>query len=58
MHARRPGHVERGVDEKFVQETLPHAQTLLRERDRIDKELHPEPPPDGEEDPEVLEMEE
>ena len=43
---------------QFVQETLPHAQKLLRERDKMDKELHPEPPPDGEEDPEVPEMEE
>ena len=37
--------------------TLPHAQMLMRERQRIEREAHPEPSPDEDEDSEVPEME-
>ena len=39
--------------ERFVRATIPHVQTLMKERERMEKEKHPEPPADSEDDEEM-----
>ena len=34
----------------FVRATIPHVQTLMKERERMEKEKHPEPPAEDDEE--------
>ena len=45
-----PGMTRETWTERFVRATIPHVQTLMKERERMEKEKHPEPPAEDDEE--------